>query len=361
MIPTTPRKRMGTRPSNPKHPAYKVGAAAPARKRRTRTEVAEANEAKAAQAAEAEKARQAKLQRVANLEDRLMVEESTIDITPRPQRPLPRSRSRRAETHIGASSGESEGSDTISDEACAQVCGVGDTDPEEDARPPTPKRAKVQKTRVRRDGVEKARSSIDSDGKEKRDANSCEARPSSLDARHIMKKVSPIEPSMGTDKLKLYKNRDSSASFVFSFAMPSNLSLTLDENTLHYYNNGRGIDDTNSISDYINNWIHGVRSAPASKPSSTSTRLGRRRDQSLASRSTQSSKSSGAPVKNTTTEEDGVQMGGISDEDEIHGLERDFAIKSPLKGKKRLTSEVCFKSLFHILFTVVLMYIQGHC
>jgi hypothetical protein len=36
------------------------------------------------------------------------------------------------------------------------------------------------------------------------------------------------------------------------------------------------------------------------------------------------------------------QDGGLSDNDEIMGEERDFAIKSPPKGKKRVTSEVFF-------------------
>src|SRR5713226_7003057 len=45
-------------------------------------------------------------------------------------------------------------------------------------------------------------------------------------------------------------------------------------------------------------------------------------------------------------------MGWISsDEDEINGPERDFAINSLPKGKKRLTSEVCFKLSFYILFS----------
>jgi hypothetical protein len=38
--------------------------------------------------------------------------------------------------------------------------------------------------------------------------------------------------------------------------------------------------------------------------------------------------------------------GGLSDADEIMGEEREFAINSPIKGKKRLTSEVFLFLLF---------------
>jgi hypothetical protein len=35
-------------------------------------------------------------------------------------------------------------------------------------------------------------------------------------------------------------------------------------------------------------------------------------------------------------------LGGLEDEVEIDGVERDAAITSPIKGKKRLTSAACF-------------------
>jgi len=35
-------------------------------------------------------------------------------------------------------------------------------------------------------------------------------------------------------------------------------------------------------------------------------------------------------------------LGGLEDEVEIDGIERDDAIASPIKGKKRLTSAACF-------------------
>jgi len=41
-----------------------------------------------------------------------------------------------------------------------------------------------------------------------------------------------------------------------------------------------------------------------------------------------------------------VYEGGLEDEDEISGLERDVAVASPIKGKTRLTSMVLYTELF---------------
>src|SRR5216684_3014359 len=209
MPPPTSQKTMTTRPTNPAHLAFKVGAAAPARKCHSAVEVQ--NEKKA------------KVQKLADLEDRMVVEENTMDITPRPQCPLPRRRMdlQCTETNIGASLDGCEGieddSDLI-DGDFAQVSG-DDTDLKEDARPPAQKKAKV--TNPRHDEVERACKSIGSDGREKGGARPSDARPY-VDACHIMmKRVSPIGTQpwpMGTYKLKLYKTRDS-ASFVFSFSL----------------------------------------------------------------------------------------------------------------------------------------------
>src|SRR5216684_7868124 len=223
MPPPTSQKTMTTRPTNPTHLAFKVGAAAPARKRCSAVEVQNEKKAKAARAAEAEEVRKAKVQKLADLEDRMVVEENTMDITPRPQRPLPRRcvDLQRTEMNIGASLDGCEGieddSDLI-DGDFTQVSG-DDTDLEEDARPPAQKKAKV--TNPRHDEVERAHKLIGSDGREKGGARPSDARPY-VDARHIMiKRVSLIGTQpwpKGTDKLKLYKTRDS-ASFVFSFSL----------------------------------------------------------------------------------------------------------------------------------------------
>ncbi len=46
--------------------------------------------------------------------------------------------------------------------------------------------------------------------------------------------------------------------------------------------------------------------------------------------------------------DDAIQVyeGGLEDEDEISGLERDVAVASPIKGKTRLTSTVLYTELF---------------
>src|SRR5258708_29351484 len=158
MPPPTSQKTMTTRPINPAHLAFKVGTAAPARKCHSAVEVQNEKKAKVARAAEAEEVRKAKVQKLANLEDRMVVEENTMDITPRPQRPLPRRRMdlQCTETNIGASLDGCEGIEDDSDlmdGSFAQVSG-DDTDLEEDARPPAQKKSKV--TNPRCDEVESA-------------------------------------------------------------------------------------------------------------------------------------------------------------------------------------------------------------
>ncbi len=150
-------------------------------------EVQRDKEDKAAQAAIAEKVRKDKVQRVAEMEDRMTVEESTMDITPRPRRPLPQSRVDlwHMETYVDAPSSLTEAmevSDLTSEGDFAHASeGVGDTELEEDAGPPAAKKVKVSKPRVR-EKVEKAHKPNGSDGKEKRDTNrsteaECHMRP----------------------------------------------------------------------------------------------------------------------------------------------------------------------------------------
>src|SRR5258707_13430013 len=91
MAPPPSQKTMTTQATNSKHPTVDVSTAAPKKKCRTAVEVQQDKEDKAAQAAITEKARKDKVQRVAEMEDRMTVEESTMDVTPYPQRPLPQS------------------------------------------------------------------------------------------------------------------------------------------------------------------------------------------------------------------------------------------------------------------------------
>src|SRR5260370_20822112 len=190
MAPPPSQKTMTTWAANSKHPAVDVSAAAPKKKCRTAVEVQWDKEDKAVQAAIAEKARKDKVQRVAEMEDRMTVEESTMDVTPRPQCPLPQSHVdlQRTETYVDTPSSLTEAIEvanlTSKGDFTHSSEGVGNTKLEENARPPAVKKVKVLKPRVHEE-VEKARKPNGSDGKEKRDTNrSTEAE------RHMRPKVS---------------------------------------------------------------------------------------------------------------------------------------------------------------------------
>ncbi len=134
-------------------------------------------EDKAAQAAITEKARKDKVQRVAKMEDRMIVEESTINVTPHPQHPLPQScvdlwciemyvdtLLSLTEAMEGVSNLTSKGDFAHASE------GIGDTELEKNARPPAVKKVKVSKPHICEE-VEKACKPNGSNRKEKRDTN----------------------------------------------------------------------------------------------------------------------------------------------------------------------------------------------
>ncbi len=177
---------MTTWATNSKHPTIDVGTAAPKKKCQTVVEVQWDKEDKVAQAAIAEKARKDKVQRVAEMEDRMTVEESTMDITPHPRCPLPQSCVDlwHTETYVDAPLSLTEAmevSDLTSEGDFAHASeGVGDTKLEEDPRPLAVKKVKVLKPHICEE-VEKARKPNGSDGKEKRDTNR------STEAEHHMR------------------------------------------------------------------------------------------------------------------------------------------------------------------------------
>src|SRR5216684_6227679 len=148
------QKTMTTWATNSKHPTIDVGTAAPKKKCQTVVEVQWDKEDKVAQATIAEKARKDKVQRVAEMEDRMTVEESTMDVIPRPQRPLPQSHVdlQHMETYVDAPSSLTEAmevSDLTSEGDFTHTSeGVGDTELEEDAGPPAAKKVKVSKPRI---------------------------------------------------------------------------------------------------------------------------------------------------------------------------------------------------------------------
>src|SRR5258708_2174977 len=186
MAPPPSQKTMTTWAANSKHPTVDVGIAAPKKKCQTVVEVQRDKEDKAAQATIAKKARKDKVQRVAEMEDRMTVEESTMDITPHPWCPLPQSHVdlQCTEMYVDASLSLTEAmevSDLTSEGDFAHASeGVGDTKLKEDARPPAVKKVKVSKPHVHEE-VEKAHKPNGSDGKEKRDTNR------STEAEHHMR------------------------------------------------------------------------------------------------------------------------------------------------------------------------------
>jgi hypothetical protein len=122
--------------------------------------------------------------------------------------------------------------------------------------------------------------------------------------------------------------------------MLSDSLLTLNWDTLYYFNHNRHDEAGYSGHDLIKVWADATE--PGSKPPSmTWLRPPSVACESFTVGSTRSSKISATSSKSTMVDAD-IRMGGISDNEEVDGPEREFAVKSPLKGKKRLTSAVRF-------------------
>lgn len=142
--------------------------------------------------------------------------------------------------------------------------------------------------------------------------------------------------------------------------------LTLDKTTLYYYFLS---DDSTSnkrkFSAGINEWAESIVNAskPTSKASKSNKSLkssksssrsasvlplstnvsSRPSADSVLTKNITISQTVPAPIKVETNDHDGAILivdGGISDEDETKGFERDAAVASPPKGKKRVTSTV---------------------
>jgi hypothetical protein len=76
------------------------------------------------------------------------------------------------------------------------------------------------------------------------------------------------------------------------------------------------------------------------------------------------SSSSKGNQKPVVKEEPGMEvMGGLRDNDEIEGAqaERDAAVKSPAKGKIRLTSAACFDTSVSINIFLIQYFRLGYC
>ena len=127
--------------------------------------------------------------------------------------------------------------------------------------------------------------------------------------------------------------------------------LTLDETTLYYWS--LNSPDESHKKGLITDWTSSVNSfAPSQNPKNKSiAKSTNSRVPSLTNASTRSSSKSvltdtvmiTADRKNSrqSAQEPNVKIsGGLPDEDETNGEERDVAISSPVKGKVRLTSTV---------------------
>jgi len=123
--------------------------------------------------------------------------------------------------------------------------------------------------------------------------------------------------------------------------------LTLDPTTLFYFSL-RDLDFKNNHAGLIQDWA--TKIPHNAKPGST-------RSKATPSLTHGSTRSSHAPpltrsALNTvkiSDPDDGIKIaeGGLSDIDETKGYERDAAIKSPPKGKQRITSSVSDQLLPH--------------
>jgi hypothetical protein len=126
--------------------------------------------------------------------------------------------------------------------------------------------------------------------------------------------------------------------------------LTLDRTTLFYFSL-RDLDEKNKHSGFIKDWATKIpRNA---KPGSTHT-------PSLTHGSTRSSHAASSirSALNTvkiSNYDNGVEIaeGGLSDLDETIGNEQGAAVKSPLKGKQRISSAVSH----HLLYGLQLHFI----
>jgi hypothetical protein len=120
------------------------------------------------------------------------------------------------------------------------------------------------------------------------------------------------------------------------------IMLTLDETTMFYYSL---YSVTGAKTGVIENWktrVEPPHSKPASRVSSNSTLPSLTAGSTATTtRSTLSKNVLISESRKIKTEEPSVsQFGGLSDEDEANGDERDAAATSPFKGRNRATSSV---------------------
>ena len=138
-------------------------------------------------------------------------------------------------------------------------------------------------------------------------------------------------------------------------SIASSLMLTLDPTTLFYFSL-RDLDDKNKHAGLIKDWATKIpRNA---KPGDTRSKA----TPSLTQGSTRSSHvppstRSALTMVKIGRHDDGIEIaeGGLSDLDETKGAERDAAIKSPPKGRQRISSSVSHHCLCDLLSYLYIM------
>ena len=129
--------------------------------------------------------------------------------------------------------------------------------------------------------------------------------------------------------------------------------LTLDESTLFYWTLSDPSRDNQKRSSAINKWASAIASYKSTLQAPRSTSSHAKTVIQVPSLAAGSSARSYAPsilsdnVKISVKAEPAPELsihnnGGLSDNDESRGEEQEFAVNSPPKGKRRITSEVFF-------------------
>ena len=326
------RSRVATRPQNANiHPGATIK-----RKRRTKAEM-EADRKKAEEAKKEKLAKKtAGLKKIAELEER-MVEEDENDATPRPKVPQHHPRAlRRRSSHLEI---------PLYSEDSRKSVEIASTFSVDEYHPPTDEPRMDDTNEAEQPARKKAKS------KEKvRDIISA-ARKETIGADDELGRVHQHE-----------------ARFAIS-AVNCRHMLTLDETTLFYFSlysfpestaRGKVKDWTSRVNDFAPH--------PTSKTNTTSSSRSKSQIPALTTASTHSSRSvltddiviTGRNY-DTGAGSDVNWLGGLEDENETYGEERDAAASSPIKGKIRLVNTVS-RYYQHIPGCVLTNHlVVGHC
>jgi hypothetical protein len=116
--------------------------------------------------------------------------------------------------------------------------------------------------------------------------------------------------------------------------------LTLDPTTLFFYSRCVSAS-SGSFNNTIKNWAADIVNDQPKRKGPTSTVSLPSLTKSNSTKQSESSRYSRDSVGDDNEVRVGINpYGGLSDDDETFGIERDDAIKSPPKGNKRITSTV---------------------